>query len=100
MNAIGVEVSEHVSEGHASVTYQGWTHTQVWCVYGHVSRHGGWPPCMCDGACCSKQACVCACGPASTGPVWWVGEHPRARGAQGWLTHLRRLFSTMMLAYM
>lgn len=85
-----------MSEGHVSVSYQGWTHTQVWCVHGHR----GWPPCMCDGVCCSERARACVGGLAGVGPVRWVGEHPSARGAQGWLTHLRRLFSTMMLAYM
>ena len=77
MNAIGVEVSEHVSEGHASVTYQGWTHTQVWCVYGHVSRHGaGRLVCVMVPVAASGPVCVHAalrvwvqCGGLGSTPV-------------------------------
>ena len=93
MNAIGVEVSEHVLEGHASVTYQGWTHTPRCgvCMY------------TCPGMGAGRLVCVmvsvAVSGPMSVWPCGY-GSSGHARGAQGQLTHLRRLFSTMMLAYM
>lgn len=51
-----------MSEGHVSVSYQGWTHTQVWRVYGHV--------CPCTGA--GRLVCVMV-SVAASGPVRvWV----------------------------
>ena len=62
MNTIGVEVSERVSAGPVSLSYQGQTCTHVGvgeCVYGRVSRHGVWLPCMCGRVCCSRHAGMC-----------------------------------------
>lgn len=94
MNAIGVEVSEHVLECHVSATYQGWTHTQKCGVCMDTCVQAwGWLRCICDGVC----VCARPCGYGSSAVGWGA---PQGKGAQGRLTHLRRLFSTMMLAYM